>query len=66
VRRLNVIKVYNDNLTIETMFGGAYSGTYSVQIRHTHFGLVDTSELRFVVGSEIHSISPRVGSVYGG
>jgi hypothetical protein len=51
VRRLNVIKVYNDNLTLETMFGGAYSGTYSVQIRHTHFGLVDTSELRFVVGS---------------
>jgi len=48
------------------MFGGAYSGTYSVQIRHTHFGLVDTSALRFIVGSEITSISPRVGSVYGG
>jgi hypothetical protein len=48
------------------MFGGAYSGTYSVQIRHTHFGLVDTADLRFVVGSEVTSISPRVGSVYGG
>lgn len=66
VRRLNVIKVFNDNLTLETMFGGAYSGTYSVQIRHTHFGLVDTSALRFIVGSEITSISPRIGSVYGG
>jgi hypothetical protein len=48
------------------MFGGAYSGTYSVQIRHKNFGLVDTSALRFIVGSEITSISPRVGSVYGG
>ena len=48
------------------MFGGAYSGTYSVQIRHTHFGLVDTSALRFIVGSEVTSISPRIGSVYGG
>ena len=66
VRRLNVIKVFNDNLTLETMFGGAYSGTYSVQIRHTHFGLVDTSALRFIVGSEVTSIEPRVGSIYGG
>ena len=66
VRRLNVIKVFNDNLTLETMFGGAYSGTYSVQIRHKNFGLVDTSDLRFIVGSDITSISPRVGSVYGG
>jgi hypothetical protein len=48
------------------MFGGAYSGTYSVQIRHKNFGLVDTADLRFIVGSEITSISPRIGSVYGG
>lgn len=66
VRRLNVINVSNDNLTLETMFGGAYSGTYSVQIRHTQFGLVDTSALRFIVGSEITSLEPKIGSIYGG
>ena len=48
------------------MFGGAYSGTYSVQIRHTHYGLIDTSAFKFIVGSETTSISPRVGSIYGG
>jgi hypothetical protein len=48
------------------MFGGAYSGTYSVQIRHTHFGLIDSSAFKFIVGSTTTSISPRVGSIYGG
>lgn len=66
VRRLNVIKTFQENLTLETMFGGAYSGTYSVQIRHKNFGLVDTADLRFIVGSQIDSISPRVGSAFGG
>jgi len=46
-----VIKVFKDNNTIETMFGGAYSGNYSVQISHTQYGVLDTSELKFVVGS---------------
>lgn len=48
------------------MFGGAYSGTYSVQIRHDKFGLIDTAALRFVVGSEVTTFSPQVGSIYGG
>lgn len=48
------------------MFGGAYSGTYSVDIRHTLFGLIDTSALRFTVGSEYSAITPQVGSIYGG
>lgn len=48
------------------MFGGAYSGTYGVQIRHTQFGLIDTSGLRFTVGSEVTTFSPIIGSVYGG
>jgi hypothetical protein len=48
------------------MFGGAYSGTYSVQIRHDHFGLIDTAGLRFTVGSEVTTFSPQTGSIYGG
>lgn len=40
------------------MFGGAYSGTYSVQIRHKDFGLIDTAALRFTIGSEVTSFSP--------
>ena len=48
------------------MFGGAYSGVYSVQIRHSKFGLIDTAGLRFTVGSEVTTFSPQLGSVYGG
>jgi hypothetical protein len=48
------------------MFGGAYSGIYSVQVRHAHFGLVDTSHIRFDVGSTMTSYSPNTGSIYGG
>lgn len=48
------------------MFGGAYSGTYSVQIRHNQFGLLDTSGLTFTIGSDVTSFSPNIGSIYGG
>jgi hypothetical protein len=48
------------------MFGGAYSGTYSVQIRHKTFGLIDTSALTFTVGSDVNTFSPKEGSIYGG
>lgn len=58
IRRLNVIGANATERTIETMFGGAYSGTYSVQIRHSTFGLIDTAALRFTVGSEVTSFSP--------
>jgi hypothetical protein len=66
IRRLNVIAAHEGNSTIETMFGGAYSGVYSVQIRHSKFGLIDTAALRFTVGSEVASYSPQIGSIYGG
>lgn len=66
VRRLNVIGADKDEGEIEAMFGGAYSGTYSVQVRHTKFGLIDTAGLRFTVGSTVDSFSPNVGSIYGG
>lgn len=66
VRRLNVIAAHAANNSIEAMFGGAYSGIYSVDIRHKTFGLIDTSALRFTVGSEYSAITPQVGSIYGG
>ena len=66
IRRVNIVKAYNANRTLETIFGGAYSGTYSVQIRHKTFGLIDTSALTFTVGSEVASFTPNVGSIYGG
>ena len=63
---MNVIGAHQENNTIETMFGGAYSGVYSVQIRHSKFGLIDTAALRFTVGSEVSTFSPQIGSIYGG
>lgn len=58
VRRLNVIGANETDGSIEAMFGGAYSGIYSVQVRHVHFGLIDTAALRFTVGSEVTTFSP--------
>jgi hypothetical protein len=52
--------------SIEAMFGGAYSGSYSVSIRHDKYGLIDTSALIFTIGSEVTNFSPLFGSIYGG
>ena len=30
VRQMNVVGAFSDNRTLEVMFGGAYSGTYSI------------------------------------
>jgi hypothetical protein len=35
-------------------------------VRHSNFGLIDTSHLRFTVGSDVTSFSPNRGSIYGG
>lgn len=66
VRRLNVVKVNDELKQLTTMFGGAFSGIYSIQIRHKNFGLLDTQHLTFTVKSEITSYSPTIGSIYGG
>ena len=52
--------------TISVVFGGAYSGTYAIKIRHSTFGLIDTEGLVLIVGSEVTSYSPNTGSIYGG
>jgi hypothetical protein len=63
---LNVVSVNDAEKSILVMYGGAYSGTYSVKIRHSTYGLVDGDVLTMTVGSHVESYSPNVGSVYGG
>lgn len=65
-RQMNVINVYNDEKKLEVMFGGAWSGEYQIDIRHKVYGLVDTRGLVFVVGSNVTSVTPNSGSIYGG
>ena len=65
-RQMNVIGVYESTKTIEVMFGGAWSGLYQISIRHTDFGIIDTTDLILTVGSNVTSFYPMKGSIYGG
>ena len=66
VRKLSITAVDNTAKTVTVVFGGAYSGTYSIRIRHSQFGLIDTDDITLTVGSEVTSFSPATGSIYGG
>jgi hypothetical protein len=37
-----------------------------MRIRHAKYGLLDTTGMILTVGSSVSSISPKVGSIYGG
>jgi hypothetical protein len=63
---LKVVSVDDTTKTIVCKFGGAHSDDYSIEIRHTTYGLVDMDAHTLTVGSSVTSISPIVGSVYGG
>jgi len=65
-RQMNVIGIDDSTKTITCMFGGAWSGLYQISIRHKAFGLLDTNGLILTVGSNVTSISPSSGSIYGG
>lgn len=65
-RQMNVIGVNDTEKTLTVMFGGAWSGLYQMSIRHKVYGLVNTTGLILTVGSNVTSISPQVGSIYGG
>jgi len=65
-RPMNVIAVYDELRILTAMFGGAWTGDYTIDIRHRAYGLVDTRGLTFIVGSNVTSISPQQGSKYGG
>lgn len=65
-RQMNVIAVDDSTKTLTTMFGGAWSGLYQLSIRHKAFGLLETVGITLTVGSNVTSISPNTGSIYGG
>ena len=60
------IKVDDATKQVTVKFGGAISGNYNVYIRHSQFGLIDTSALTLNVESDVNSISPMSGSIHGG
>lgn len=63
---MNVIGVDNVNKKLTVMFGGAWSGTYQVLVRHKDYGLVDTDGVTLDVSASVDSFSPMKGSIYGG
>lgn len=56
-KRINVISVNDTTKTITGMFGGAYSGTYQVEIRYKD-EKIDTTGVILTVGSKVTSYSP--------
>lgn len=65
-RQMNVIGVDESTKTIICMFGGAWSGLYQLSIRHRQFGLLEMTGITLTVGSNVTSITPMAGSIYGG
>ena len=63
---MNVIGVDEATKTITCMFGGAWSGLYSISLRHRDYGLIDTNGILLTVGSNVTSYYPMQGSIYGG
>jgi hypothetical protein len=66
VKYLNVIGVDDAAKTITALFGGAPSGMYTVNIRHSTDGLIDAPSALFEVGASVTSVSPKTGSIFGG
>ena len=63
---MNVIAANDTAKTLTFMYGGAWSGIYNLSLRHNEYGLINTKGLQIIVGSNITSISPNSGSIYGG
>jgi len=63
---INVVSVDDSAKTFIGMFGGAESGVFDVFVRHSTYGLIDTSSQTLSVGSTVTSVSPKTGSIYGG
>ena len=65
-KKLNVIAANDTAKTLTFMFGGSWSGKYNLVVRHNEYGLINTKGLTLTVGSNITSIYPNTGSIYGG
>jgi hypothetical protein len=69
IKYLNVIAVQDTAKTLTALFGGAPSGSYILNIRHSgpnQEGLIDTASIPFTVGATVTSVSPKISSVFGG
>jgi hypothetical protein len=58
IRQMNVIEVDDAARTFVVMFGGAESGQFHLNIRHSEYGLIDTDDIIFEVGAQVTSYSP--------
>lgn len=66
LRYLRVNEVDADAKTLTVKFGGAYSGSFVLSVRHSEYGLIKADHLTFDVNSYVTNISPQTGSIYGG
>jgi hypothetical protein len=65
IRYMNVIDVDDANKQLVCKFGGAWSGKFSIKIRHAQFGLIK-STLLLDVSANTTSVDKKTGSIYGG
>jgi len=65
VRYMNVIDVDDANKRLVCKFGGAWSGSFNVRMRHAQFGLIK-STLLLDVSAKTTTVDKNTGSIYGG
>lgn len=66
VRDLYIISTDAAAKTITVKFPGAYSGAYRLRPVSVTYGRLDDVNMALTVKSEVISISPNTGSIYGG
>jgi len=57
IKYLNVISVDDAAKSFTAMFGGAYSGMFDIEILHTTFGTIKSSDFTLDVSAEVTSVS---------
>lgn len=63
---LYIMSVDDAAKTVKVKFGGANSGLYYIQLSSTQYGRITKTNLSLTVGSSITSITPTMGSMFGG
>lgn len=63
---LYVMSVDDAAKTIQAKFGGALSGAYHIEVTSTQYGKITKTNLALTVGSSVTSITPLIGSMFGG
>jgi hypothetical protein len=66
IRYLNVLSNDDTAKTVTVLFGGAWSGNYQVAIRHSVYGLLETTNLILKVGTQVDAISRNTIGMHGG